>query len=153
MKKQIVILGIALLFVCVGLSGCEILEPKPDYITVTMDVAAGVSLRDKNNNPVSGIPISGITVRIDLIKDGGETLTFYRTTDDYGVCPPAMGSFKLYKEQPIVCIVIAEGVFQDFSPIGADSETLTWAQVSASTDIGGSFYYYFDMNAHMQNST
>jgi hypothetical protein len=47
MKKQIVILSIILLLITIGLSGCELPEMKPDYITVNCSAQIFGVLLDK----------------------------------------------------------------------------------------------------------
>jgi len=44
MKKHIFVIGAVLLFLTICFSGCELLEEKPDYITVTVAAMAGVSI-------------------------------------------------------------------------------------------------------------
>lgn len=49
MKKQLVIIGIIVILVCVGLSGCELFEEKPDYITVNVQAHISVQFLDAND--------------------------------------------------------------------------------------------------------
>lgn len=147
MKKHIIAIGVCLLLITLSLSGCELLETKPDYITVTCSAEIDMILKDKNDKTILIFP-SGVPVRVDFIKAGGERSTLTCTADIFGIATTGTASFKLYKEQPIEATMTVQGGYLDFHPDAAvQYQTLTWEQVDAAADFGGSYAWkpYFSV--------
>ena len=129
MKKHLIVIGIVVLLLVVGLSGCEELEKlnKPDYITVTVNCLVSVNI-------AGNIAGKDILVRVEIIKAGGERVSEIIKTDAYGDSPKEVtGTFKLYREQSINCIanVILSSVEQNYSgfTFNGASRTITWNDV------------------------
>jgi hypothetical protein len=139
MKKQIAVIGVILLFVTLCFSGCELLEQKPDYITVICSADIDIACRDKNDDNLR-IFVSGLPIRVDFVKDGGERSTLTVISDTFGTATTGTASFKLYKEQPIEATMTVQGGYLDFYPIApVQYKTLTWEVVDAAADFGGSY--------------
>jgi len=153
MKKQIAVIGVILLFVTLCFSGCELLEEKPDYITVTCSAQITSYMLDKYNLLISERP-SGLLIRVDFVKDGGERSTFTCTSDSLGIAWTRTTSFKLYKEQPIQAIMTVQGGVLDFYPKEpVQYKTLTWDYVDAAADFGGSYSWKPVFFVNLYNST
>ena len=92
--------------------GCDVAEPKPDYIIVVVKVSGLINYRNLNTSRI-GCDSLGIDVpmRIVITKDGGDHFIFFLTTGP-GSCyyNSEQVSFKLYKEQPIEVDVSTEYV-------------------------------------------
>ena len=120
------------------LSGCEELDKlieeasEPDYIIVNIESKAVVYTLLS-----SGIEehIADITVMIEMAKAGGETFTFYKTTDEYGYTETVTGSFNLYNEQDVGCTARPTGI-GSWTNIPISSKTLSWETVDATCDFG-----------------
>jgi len=131
MRKQLVIMGVCLLFITLCFSGCEELGMKPDYITVVCVIQANVYLLDKNNNMLTERPI-GLLINVEITKAGGENYNSERTVTEYGTIGVARCTFKLYKEQDIEAVLRVQGGYKDFYPVAAvHFKTLTWAEVES----------------------
>ncbi|HWR63761.1 MAG TPA: hypothetical protein VN365_05090 [Candidatus Thermoplasmatota archaeon] len=149
MNKQLAAVVTILLFVTLCFSGCELLEEKPDYITVTCSAEIDISCLDKNNNNLK-IFASGLPIRVDFVKAGGERFTLTCTSDTFGIAETGTCSFKLYKEQPIEVTMTVQGGYLDFYPKApVQYQTLTWEVVDAAADFGGSYawkpYFFVEL--------
>ena len=71
MDKRFTAVWVILLLLILWLSGCE---EEPDYITVTCSAEIDMTLKDNNNKTLLAFP-SGVPVRVDFIKAGGERST------------------------------------------------------------------------------
>ncbi len=139
MKKHIIIIGVCLLLITLSLSGCELLEEEEDYITVVVVVNVLVSLLDaKGDFVVTDIAV-GTPIQITMIKDGGERTILNRVTDESGSVKGGTGSFKVYKEQPVECIVTATGSYKTYAPVEPYIATLSWEEIDAAADFGGTY--------------
>ncbi|NNG26465.1 MAG: hypothetical protein HKM87_03000 [Ignavibacteriaceae bacterium] len=141
MKTKIILSLLSLLLISGAFTeGCEEEEPKPDYITVNVTAAGNMLLKDNTTGELScDSRITSIPVRVDMIKAGGETFTFYATLGPencYIEAGPA--TFKLYREQPIEVIAYTETVLPGFTQIRA-SEFLSWDEVYPGKDFGETF--------------
>jgi len=83
-----------------------------------------------------------VVVRVEIIKAGGERVSELRGTDYAGTCERVTGTFNLYREQSITCIVniILTSVEQNYSDytFTGDSETITWDDIYPNSDFGES---------------
>jgi len=149
MKKKILIFSIVSLFVLISLSGCDELDFETEnYIVVTINCGARVYVERGDPNIGANLEnLGGAEVKIDMVKAGGETKTFYRTTtSEFGYITPVEGTFNLYKEQPITVYATVYS-----TPVGYEdvswpmrSKTWTWDQIYPSmADFGGSTTLYF----------
>ncbi len=92
-KGKISLFVFILLF---SLCRCEMLENETNYILVTVDL--GVYVLDWRSGPTK--PAVGISVNMFIQKAGGEKVEGTGTTGSDGMTS-IVGTFKLYKEQPI----------------------------------------------------
>jgi hypothetical protein len=129
-------------------SGCEELDEmidsatKPNYINVIVNADATVFYKytfyaKDGTSASTDMWMNSTTVRFDMIKDYGETHTFYKVTDYAGKTSTATASFKLYKEQPIESIAYVEGMEKDLYP--PSKKTLTWDEVNKTKDFGETY--------------
>jgi len=154
MRKHITIIGVCLLLITLSLSGCEILEEEEDYITVNVGVLCNVVFFDNQGKWDPTKDPASIPVRIQMIKDGGERFTFNKVTESsLGATEYVEGSFKLYKEQRIEVTAETVGEFGDFYEYKAGFAMLTWAEVDAAADFGGSYTWRPQVIIEMRNST
>jgi len=119
MKKHLIIISLVIILLAVGLSGCEEYV-KREYIIVLVNVHICVSTE-------KGTPITNESVRVQIIKAGGERLDEVVYTN-YEGCTSAAVTFNLYKDQPILAYVYCidhQGLFQE--------QTLTWDTVYSSS--------------------
>ncbi len=153
MKKQISIIGTSLLLIILSFSGCELLEEKEDYITVYIEATIGISLYDNQGKEISvwDKVASSVPVYIEMIKAGGERLTFDKTTNTYGWVA-ASGSFNLYKEQRIDVYAESRGGFEDFYQYNSGFATLSWEVVDDAADFGGDYVWSPQVIIQMRNS-
>jgi hypothetical protein len=147
MRRQLVIMAICMLFVTLCIGGCDKLGTKPDQITVNIMVAVYVHTVDANNNTLEE-SVDGITVNIEIIKDGHDRLVSKRIVQN-GLCQ-ATGSFILSKGQFIECNATILGGYADFYPVAPGYSKLTWETVNASTNFGGVYNWYPKMNLNMK---
>ena len=146
MKKHLIVIGIIVLLLAVGLSGCEefldIELPKDEYITVTVKAAAQFVYEvseDMANIELAGVP--GMEIKITMDKAGGEYKDFYGTTDENGDTKTYSHTFKLYREQPINIYANLYSDVPDFLKnysISSDSMRITWDEIHAKADFGES---------------
>ena len=139
MKKHLVVIGMTLMLLAVGLSGCEELEKlldKPDYIFVTVYCKVKVVI---HNDSDTSFPAEGVFLEVEIIKAGGERLSEYRLTGANGVTTGVTEGFKLYREQPITCIanVNLESV-EDYPEytFNSASHTISWNEIYPQYDFG-----------------
>jgi hypothetical protein len=151
MRKLITILGVCVLFITLSFSGCELLEEKENYITVHVGVLCNVVIVDSQGNWDPTKDSSNIPVRIEMIKDGGERFIFNKavTNSQSGGVDYVEGSFKLYKEQRIEVSAEAVGEYGGFYEKEAGFAMLTWAEVDAAADFGGSYSWTPQVNVYM----
>jgi len=132
MEKQLVILGICLLFITLNFSGCEeigIPEVKPDYVLVTCRIYIESKIYDANDKLLQEKP-EGLLVYITVVKDQGERFNFQKSLDKYGMTTLTECNFKLYKEQGIEMFVTVQGSYKNYSLINQyQKRTLSWDQV------------------------
>jgi hypothetical protein len=153
MKKYIGILIIITLLLCVGLSGCEVIEEN-DYITVNVLVDATVDIIGKDGNSIkSQINVSGLPIRIEIVKAGGERLVFERVANVYGYADTVSGTFHLYKEQMIEVTASAQGGIGDFYQLHIGYEVLAWETVHGSVDFGETYTWEAEPIIEMANTT
>jgi len=152
MKKHLLILGVCLLFITLSLSGCELLEEEEDYITVVVVVDVLVSLLDAKGDFVITDIAVGTPIQITMTKDGGEHTILNRVTDEAGSVNGGTGSFKVYKEQPVECIVTATGSYKTYAPVAPYIKTLSWAEVDAAADFGGTYIWTVYAGIQLQDT-
>jgi len=153
MKKFLTIIGVCLLFVTLSLSGCEILEEKENYITVNVSPTISIALYESQGKEISvwdKVAI-GVPVHIEIIKDGGERLTFDEVTNAYGWVN-VVGSFNLYKEQRIEVTAETRGGFEDFYEYKSGFAMLLWDTVDATADFGGTYAWHPTVPIEMRNT-
>ncbi|MGB5288855.1 MAG: hypothetical protein WBQ32_08110 [Ignavibacteriaceae bacterium] len=134
MKTKLFISVISLLLIAGDfLGGCEEEEPKPDYITVNVSTTGSVEY-----GGVCLDWLEGLTIQIDIIKDGGETVTYFRVTDLNCNFETPTVSFKLYRGQPIVASAFVQGGIQgyEFTPV---VNALNWSDVYPLKDFGETY--------------
>jgi len=142
MRKQLIIIGIIVLFVLVGLSGCVIEDEKADYIKVTVTLTGGF-WKSTNNIMRPHEPVSGVELKLMMVKDGGERMEFYRTTDEGGETSACTHTFNVYKEQPVelTASLFSEvpAELKNYTIGGAAYAVIPWAQIDGAADLGGSY--------------
>lgn len=150
MKKNVVIILIFVLVMTITFTGCLDEFEEKNYIAVTVNCSVRVVV--ERGDPDIGVNIEnleGVEVKIDMVKAGGETKTFYRTTSGTtGYTAPVEGTFNLYKEQPITVYArvwtYPEGYENITFPV--KSRTWTWDQIYPEmADFGGSTTLYGDL--------
>ena len=140
-NKHLIVIGIIVILLAVGLSGCEEFEEfqKPDYITITVNCETWVEYKDINGQSWA---VEDALVRVEIIKDGGERVTELVSSDAGGQCEIVTGTFNLYKEQPITCIanVVLTSIEEKYPKVifGSCVETIEWRHVYPSYDFGES---------------
>jgi hypothetical protein len=82
----------------------------------------------------------GVTVRVDIIKDGGERFHYFPVTDMSCKFTSSTATFKLYREQPIEIIAYVEAVPAGFTQIQA-VDYLSWDEVYPLYDFGETYNY------------
>ena len=143
MKTKIIISVLALLMVAGSFGdGCEGEEPKPDYITVNVTTEGVFRFRLIGSPIVTcGSDIYGETVRVDVIKAGGERFNLFTTIQPNGCrFNTSAVSFKLYREQPIEVIAYLEFVDSGYTQVRGQ-DLLSWDEVYPGTDFGETFNY------------
>jgi len=147
MNKHLIVIGIIVLLLAIGLSGCEELEKldKPNYINVTVVCSVRVRAREPLPEGASEkydkfeLPLA--LVNVEIIKDGGERSSDILSAE--GGKRQLTRTFKLYKEQSIVCIgnLVLESVPEEYSNyiFNSGSHTTPWSYIYPFTDYGGSF--------------
>ena len=152
MRKLITILGVCVLFITLSFSGCELLEEEPDYITVVVVADVLVSLLDNKGEFVVTDIAEGVPIQIMMIKDGGERTILNRVTDEAGTVTGATGTFKVYKEQPVECIATATGSYKTYAPVAPAFWILSWEEVDAAADFGGTYTWTVDLLIQLQQT-
>lgn len=145
-KITISLLGLLLIAGAFG-EGCEEEEPKPDYITVNVTIKGGVYVKHTGNEILVCTALhQGITIRVDVIKAGGERFNYFPITNAMS-CKFETGTatFKLYREQPIEIIAYVEEVESGYTQVrGVDF--LSWDEVYPSHDFGDTYNYTSNVN-------
>ena len=138
MKKQIIMLGIVVLLICVGLSGCEELETEnPDYKYVSVSVTARVS------NESVGIP--NMEIYLQIFKDGVLQEGKVKITGWDGLTDSVSYVVKVYKGQRVRVVgnlntlLPQEYLDEGYSVYDLKYETLSWDVISESTDWGETY--------------
>ena len=153
MDKRFTAVGVILLFVTICFSGCEILNNKPDYITVHCSALIFGRLLDENNNALEEIPV-GLPITVDFIKDGGERFTLPCEITKYGDALTTTVSFKLYREQPIDARITVQGGYNTYLPtIRIQEQMLAWETVKSNVDFGGVYDWEPQFTVELQNIT
>jgi len=141
MKTKIILSLLGLLFISGAFTeGCDEEKPKPDYITVNVIAEGNILLKDNTTDSLScDNRITNITVRVDVIKAGGEQVNFFVILGQ-GSCYFKTGTatFKLYREQPIEVIAYTEAVLPGFTQIKAVAY-LSWDDVYPGKDFGSTY--------------
>jgi len=150
MRKQLVIMGVSLLFITLCFSGCEKIGMKPDHITVNIMAAVFVKIVDANNT-ITNISVDGISVTIKMIKNGGDQLAFERIVQN-GLCQ-ATGCFDLYKEQFIECTATVQSGYNNYYPVAPGNAMLTWDTVNTSANFGNMYNWYPHIIIYMKNGS
>ena len=106
-ERHIIVIGLILVLIFVGLSGCveDFLDELEDagednYITVTVTCYTRVDLKTSSGEILRA---PDIIVNTKIVKAGGERVESTETTDEYGNTKALLGTFKVYRKQPIVC--------------------------------------------------
>jgi len=109
---------ISLVIICmmISFSSCELLDKELNYISVTVDFWVYVYHK-------AGGYYENASVKMLIQKDGGEKIDGVGTTSSDGKTQ-AKGTFRLYREQPIVVSAYVVG-----EPDSYKASTLTWETV------------------------
>jgi len=153
-KLFIVTLVMMLSFVVTGcneispfLKGCDAV----DYIEVVVNTEACIAASD-GKVPVNSTMWSGAQLHIEIVKAGGEKVTFDKTTDSGGCTESVQGIFKVYREQPVQVIVRpiggnlpsllggAEWSGSDYR-VSNNVKTLNWTDIYPDKDFGDIYYW------------
>jgi hypothetical protein len=147
MRKQLAIMGICVLLITLCFSGCEELQMKSDHITVNAMAAIHVKMVDANNKEMD-ISVEGVSVFIEMTKQGRDRLIFDRIVQG-GLCQ-ATGSFELSKGEWINCTATVQGSYRGYYPVASASARLTWDTVNASVNFGNMYHWYPEMTITMK---
>ena len=161
MKRKLMFAIASLALMLCGSLGCDIIDEldKPDYITVTVDAFANVTIGKWISGQNVVVPWPNTQVQISIVKAGGERVDAVKTTDSYGVTESVVGTFKLYREQNIQVLVSVtpnSAIPEELGGGGYDParhfvnnawEELTWDQVYASRDFGETYSWYTTVHA------
>ena len=146
MNKHLMVIGVVILLLAVGLSGCEELEElnKPDYIWVHVYCHVKVVIHNGSN---PSFPAEGIFVKLEIIKAGGERRSERFYTDARGTTGLSE-IVQLYREQPITCIANVDlesaEQFPGYTFNGA-SHTISWNEIYPANDFGDKVYKTVDL--------
>lgn len=147
MKTKIIISFLSLLLIAGAFGdGCEEEEPKPDYITVNVTTEGKFRLQLVGQTATFCYhEMYGKTIRVDVIKDGGERFNLFTQTDNSCNFSTSAVSFKLYREQPIEIITYLEQVDSGYTQVrGVDY--LSWDAVFPQHDFGETYNYNSSVN-------
>lgn len=111
--------------------------PEPNFITVLVQTT-GVVMGQDDHGENHTIP--NVTVRVDMVKAGGQTFYYELPTNEAGAfsCPEVM--FKLYREQPITSTGAVVGGHEQLPYIfNQKTLTLTWEEVDAVRNMGETY--------------
>ena len=108
------VVAVLFLFMTLCCSGCELLEDKPDYITVVCSATIGSMIWDEGGDLLTEKPV-GLAVDVEFIKAGGERFSFQRTLNENGYAETGTCSFKLYREQNIQAILRVQGGYKNYT--------------------------------------
>ena len=139
MQKLVGVMGIVLLLIMLCFGGCEDLQMKSDHVTVNAMAAIYVKMVDADNKEMD-ISVNGISVFIEMTKEGRDRLIFDRIVQG-GLCQ-ATGSYELTEGQWINCTATVQGGYQGYYPVAPASAMLTWDTVNASVNFGAMYQWY-----------
>jgi hypothetical protein len=147
MRKLVGVVGIGVLLITLCFSGCEEIGTKPDFLTVNVMAAVYVKMVDAENKEME-ISVDGISVFIEMTKQGGDRLIFDRIVQG-GLCQ-ATGSYELSKGECINCTATIQGGYMDFYPVAPASALLSWNTVNASVNFGAMYHWYPELTITMK---
>ncbi len=151
MKNYVFVVGICLLLMTLSLSGCDDLLEE-DYITVVVVVDTLVLLVDAADRPVINDYAEGTNIQITMTKAGGERVVLNREINEVGVFRGATGTFKVFKEQPVECIVTATETYGLYNQVAPYYVTLSWEEIDAAADFGDTYTWTVDAIITMQST-
>jgi hypothetical protein len=151
MRKPWVMIGTCFLLISLCISGCDqLLNTKPNHITVNVMVAVYVTMLDAQNNIVN-ISTDGIPVTIIMTKNGGDQLVFQRIMQG-GLCQ-ATGVIDLSRGQYIECNATVQGGYNNYYPVAPGFVKLSWDTVNASTNYGDMYSWYPHLTIQMKQQS
>jgi len=139
MQRQVLLIGIGLLFLTLCFSGCDQLIMKPDHISVNIMVAVNIQFLDANNNVIQKNS-DGLTVTIEILRNGNDRLVFERIMQN-GLCQ-ATGDFELSKDNYLECTANIKDENNVYNQVFQGYAKLTWETVNAATNYGGVYNWY-----------
>lgn len=138
--RRLAFLGIFIPFLCAcsdDSQSPEEEEPKPNYITVVVKTT-GICHGQDDQGHIHAIP--NLTVKVDIIKASGRTISFEAPTSETGQFQGPDAVFELYRQQPITCSGTVIGGLDDLPYVfSRKTLTLTWQQVSSVKDFGETY--------------
>jgi hypothetical protein len=128
MKQQWAMIGMCLLLLTMGMSGCDqLLKKNQDHITVNVMVAVYITMLDANNQ-----------------------LVFQRIMQG-GLCQ-ATGVIELSKGQYIDCTVTLPNSLDTYRQVAPGYAKLTWDTVNATTNFGDMYDWYPHITVQMKQA-
>jgi len=112
---------------------------KPDHISVNIMVAVNIQFLDANNNIIQK-NTDGLTVTIEILKNGHDRLIFERIMQN-GLCQ-ATGNFELFEGNFIECTANIKNENNIYNQVAQGYSKLTWETVNAATNFGGVHNWY-----------
>jgi hypothetical protein len=146
MMRKIVLSLLGFLMIAGGFNeGCEEEEPKPDYITVNVTTKGIVRSKKVGSSILMCYqPLQSLTVRVDVIKAGGERFNLFAETGMDCDFQTESVSFKLYREQPIEIKAYSEQVPGGVTQVEG-TDYLSWDEVYPQFDFGETYNYTSDV--------
>ena len=121
-----------MLFLTLGLSGCEHFFTKSDHVEVNVMLTVSINAVDENYNPVN-ISLWGQLVKIEILKNAQYRMLFDRYLKN-GSCQ-ASCSYTLTQGEIIKCLAtLANGY--------TGNSTLTWETAQTNMNLGGVYNWY-----------
>ena len=156
MNTKMLFISIVSIILILVLSGCEELEElnKPDYINVIVycEVNAVLFPKMESMDDPQTLPAKFLQLNVEIIKDGGERVQDIVNIFDDGSSSSVYASFKLYREQPIICIanVVMESANKDYPDynFNSDSKTITWNEIYPANDFGDTVRKYITLDVY-----
>lgn len=139
MRRKIILIGIGLVFLILYMSGCDQIIMKPDHFPVNIMVAVNIQFLDANNNVIQK-NTDGLTVTIEILKNGRDRLVFERIMQN-GLCQ-ATGDFELSKGSYVECNAYIKDDYHVYTQVFQGYTKLTWDTVNTSTNFGGVYNWY-----------
>lgn len=139
LRRQVMFIGIGVLFLLLCFSGCDQLIIKPDHFSVNIMVAVNIQFLDTNNNIIQKSS-DALKVSIEIMKNGQDRLVFERIMQN-GLCQ-ATGDFELSKDGYIECTANIKDENNVYDQVFQGYAKLTWETVNASTNFGGVYNWY-----------